>query len=181
MYVSANGGRSAVLLSANNAKLGYDATKRRLFIYEPGQGKLSTMLLDGSDKQLAFSSGTINRFTIDDIQEKIYFLAKTTEFTKSVNFDGTGTTTLLGDGYSDLSDIQVDSINRYVQYSKVINVCTWRSSIYGVQFIQMMFGFFEHEINGRETDICEIHILRKSLWDPGGEEIRNQPIASETL
>lgn len=112
MYVSANGGPSTVLVSANNAKLGYDATNQRLFIYKPAEGKLFTMLLDGSDEQLAFSGGDIDRFTIDDIQEKIYFLAKTSKFTKSVYFNGTGTTTLLGAAYSDLSDIQVDSFNR---------------------------------------------------------------------
>ena len=70
------------------------------------------MVLDGSDQQVAFTRGTIDRFTVDDSKQKIYYLAKPTEYAKSINYDGTSSTTLLGDGFSDLSDIQVDSTNQ---------------------------------------------------------------------
>ena len=109
MYVSANGGPTNVLFEATNAKLGYDPSTRRLFVYQPVPTSLHTYLLDGSDSQLAFFDGAISRYTVDDRDDKIYYIATTTEFTKSVNFNGTGTTTLLSGSNTDFSDIQIDS------------------------------------------------------------------------
>ena len=109
MYVSANGGPSTVLFEATNAKLGYDPSTRRLFVYQPVPTSLHTYLLDGSDSQLAFNDGAINRYTVDDQVDKIYYIATTTDFTKSVNFDGSGRTTVLSGSNTDFSDIQIDS------------------------------------------------------------------------
>ena len=112
MFVSTNGGPSTTLLASSNPKLGYDPVTRQLFVYDSIHGTLSTMVLDGSDQQVAFTRETIDRFTVDDSKQKIYYLAKSTEYAKSINYDGTSSKTLVGDGFSDFSDIQVDSTNQ---------------------------------------------------------------------
>ena len=109
MYVSSNGGESTVIRSVTNSKLGYDAITRRLYVFEPTSTKLYSMKLDGSDSQELFGVGAgIKRFSVDDINEKIYFITSVTDFTNSINFDATGLTVLLGRDYDDLTDIQVD-------------------------------------------------------------------------
>ena len=110
MYVPSNGGGSTVIRSATNTKLGYDATTRRLYVFEEISSKLFSMKLDGSDSQEMFGiGGGIERFSVDDINEKIYYISKATDYTNSRNFDGSNFTELLGGGNGDLTDIQVDS------------------------------------------------------------------------
>ena len=110
MYVPSNGGGSTVIRSATNAKLGYDATTRRLYVFEDISSKLFSMKLDGSDSKEMFEiGGGVNRFSVDDINEKIYYISEATEYTNSRNFDGLNFTELLRQGNDDLTDIQVDS------------------------------------------------------------------------
>jgi hypothetical protein len=110
MYVPSNGGGSTVIRSATNTKLGYDATTRRLHVFEEISSKLFSMKLDGSDSQEMFGiGGGIERFSVDDINEKIYYISKATDYTNSRNFDGLNFTELLRQGNGDLTDIQVDS------------------------------------------------------------------------
>ena len=109
MYVPSDGGESTVIRSVTNSKLGYDATTRRLYVFDPISTKLYSMKLDGSDSQEMFGvGGGIARFGVDDINEKIYFIALATRYTNSRLFDGTGLTELLTEGNNDLTDIQVD-------------------------------------------------------------------------
>ena len=109
MYVSSKGGESTVIRSVTNSRLGYDSMTRRLHVYDPISTKLYSMKLDGSDSQELFGVGAgINRFSVDDINEKIYFIATVTDYTNSINFDATGLTVLLAGGHNDLTDIQVD-------------------------------------------------------------------------
>ncbi len=109
MYVPSNGGESTVIRSVTNSRLGYDSMTGRLHVYDPISTKLYSMKLDGSDSQELFGVGAgINRFSVDDINEKIYFIATVTDYTNSIYFDGTGLTVLLAGGYNDLTDIQVD-------------------------------------------------------------------------
>ncbi|CAB3994848.1 Hypothetical predicted protein [Paramuricea clavata] len=111
MYVPSSGGGSTVIRSATNTKLGYDATTRRLYVFEEISSKLFSMKLDGSDSQEMFGiGGGIKRFSVDDINEKIYYISEATDFTNSRNFGGSSFTLLLGDGNDDLTDIQVDSM-----------------------------------------------------------------------
>ncbi|CAB3992803.1 mucin-4-like isoform X1 [Paramuricea clavata] len=108
MYVPSSGGGSTVIRSATNAKLGYDATTRRLYVVEGIS--LFSMKLDGSDSQGMFEiGGGVKRFSVDDIYEKIYYIARATDYTNLRNFDGSNFTELLGRGNDDLTDIQVDS------------------------------------------------------------------------
>jgi hypothetical protein len=68
------------------------------------------MKLDGSDSKEMFEiGGGVNRFSVDDINEKIYYISEATEYTNSRNFDGLNFTELLRQGNDDLTDIQVDS------------------------------------------------------------------------
>ena len=108
MRVSTNGGESTVIRSVTNAKLGYDATTRRLYVFDKISTKLYLMELDGSDSSVAFVSAAIERFTVDDLHEKIYYISSGTGFVDSKNFNGSDFATLLGEGNDDLSDIQVD-------------------------------------------------------------------------
>ena len=110
MYVPSNGGVGTVIRSATNTNLGYDATTRRLYVFEEISLKLFSMKLDGSDSKEMFGiGGGINRFSVDDLNEKIYYISKATDYTNSRNFDGSNFTELLGGGNDDLTDIQVDS------------------------------------------------------------------------
>jgi hypothetical protein len=110
MYVPSNGGGSTVIRSVTNTNLGYDATTRRLYVFEEISSKLFSMKLDGSDSQEMFGiGGGINRFSVDNINEKIYYISKATDYTNSRNFDGSSLTELLRQGNGDLTDIQVDS------------------------------------------------------------------------
>ena len=109
MYVSSNGGASIVIRSATNSKLGYDPTTRRLYVFDEVQSKLYSMKLDGSDNQELYGiGGGVKRFSVDDANEKIYYISKATDYTNSRDFDGARETELLGAGNNDLTDIQVD-------------------------------------------------------------------------
>lgn len=112
MYVPANGGESTVIRSAHNAILGYDATTRRLYVFNELDAKLFSMKLDGSDSQEQFAIGDIERFGVDDIDEKIYYISEETGQTISRNFNGSGRSVELGNENRDLTDIQVDPVKK---------------------------------------------------------------------
>ena len=113
MYVSSSGGESNVITSdLTNAILGYDATTRRLFVLPGSSISLYSMKLDGSDRQEMFKLETFKRYTVDDINNKIYYLSSNTGTTQSVLFDGSDPETLLAGGNEDLTDIQIDSMKQ---------------------------------------------------------------------
>ena len=109
MYVPSAGGESTVITSdTDNAKLGYDATTRRLYVYDIIDAKLYSVKLDGSDRQPTLRTGVIGRFAVDDVNEKIYYISTVTGHTR--DFDGTSSTTLITE--DDLTDIQVDPLRQ---------------------------------------------------------------------
>ena len=111
MYVPSAGGESTVIISdTDNAKLGYDATTRRLYVFDEIIAKLYSVKLDGSDRQDSFGTSVVGRFAVDDVNEKIYYISTVTRGTLSRNFDGTASTTLIPD--DDLTDIQVDPLRQ---------------------------------------------------------------------
>ena len=111
MYVPSDGGESTVIISdPNNAQLGYDATTRRLYVFDRVNAKLYSVKLDGSNRQDIFATSVVERFAVDDVNEKIYYISTVTRGTLSRNFDGSGSTTLIPD--DDLTDIQVDPLRQ---------------------------------------------------------------------
>ena len=113
MYVPSGGGESTVIRTVSNAKLGYDATTRRLFVFEKFSAKIYSMELDGSDSRLVVSlNGGIKRFSVDDINKKVYYIHSVTRYTDSINFEGSDIKNVLGAGNNDLTDIQVDPLRQ---------------------------------------------------------------------
>ena len=113
MYVPSDGGESTVISSdIANAKLGYDATTRRLYVFDKLNSKLYSMKLDGSDRQEIFITGVIARFAVDDVNEKIYYISSVTDYTESRAFNAPASTVLLSQGNDDLTDIQVDPMRQ---------------------------------------------------------------------
>ncbi|XP_028406466.1 pro-epidermal growth factor-like [Dendronephthya gigantea] len=117
MYVPSGGGESTVIRTVSNAKLGYDATTRRLFVFEQTTANLHSMKLDGSNSRLLLGVIRIKRFSVDDIQQKIYYINSATDYTNSANFDGTDSKTVLGAGHDDLTDIQVDPLRQLLFFA----------------------------------------------------------------
>ncbi|XP_028416061.1 pro-epidermal growth factor-like [Dendronephthya gigantea] len=75
------------------------------------------MKLDGSDSRLLLDVIRIKRFSVDDIQQKIYYINSATDYTNSANFNGSDSKIVLGAGHDDLTDIQVDPLRQLLFFA----------------------------------------------------------------
>ncbi|XP_028415962.1 adhesion G protein-coupled receptor E1-like [Dendronephthya gigantea] len=71
--VFSDGNSTVTILSATNVKLNYDSATKRLIYYDGSN--LITVKLDGSDPiTIRGSLTTLDRFTVDHIKRKVYFI-----------------------------------------------------------------------------------------------------------
>ena len=113
-YVSVDGGESTAILSSQSATLGYDEQNYRLWYYDTVGVTLHNANLDGSDLRTVSVLSNFGPFTVDAVNQSIYYLNNDDNSVKSIDYNGNlfPEITALQSG-SDFKDLQIDAYNRY--------------------------------------------------------------------
>ena len=113
-YVSVGGGQSETFAAAESATMGYDEVKYRLWYYDSVNLILRNAYLDASDsKTVSVPSSTFGLFTVDAINQTIYYLSSDDNSVESIDFNGNQLPEIVGllnDGNT--QDLQIDGYNR---------------------------------------------------------------------
>ena len=112
-YISVDGGESTAILSAQSATLGYDQLEYRLWYFDTIAVTLHNSNLDASDPKTVTVPSNFGAFTVDAVNQSIYYLNKEDSSVKSIDYDGNDhpeITVLQTAEY--FEDIQIDSSNR---------------------------------------------------------------------
>ena len=94
--------------------MGYDEVKYRLWYYDSVNLILRNAYLDASDsKTVSVPSSTFGLFTVDAINQTIYYLSSDDNSVESIDFNGNQLPEIVGllnDGNT--QDLQIDGYNR---------------------------------------------------------------------
>ena len=113
-YVSVDGGESTAILSAQSANLGYDEQNYLLWYYDT-VGDLHNANLDASDFQTVSVPSVFGQFTVDGVNQSIYYLNNNNKTVKSIDYNGNHFPEIAALQNSDeFQDIQIDPYNRWV-------------------------------------------------------------------
>ena len=114
--VFSDGNSTVTILSATNVKLNYESTTKRLIYYDGSS--LITVKLDGSDPiTIRESLATLDRFTVDPIKRKIYFITNLFKKVRIIDLDTGNMTDLNPTDIGTVEDVDNDPTNRYINYS----------------------------------------------------------------
>ena len=97
-------------MAANRATLGYDDLRYRLWYYDAVDVALHSINLDLSDLQTVSVPSSFGLFTVDTINQNIYYLNSEKQV-KSLDFDGNESPDALPVS-DDIQDLQIDAQNR---------------------------------------------------------------------
>ncbi len=112
-YVSVDGGESTAFLSAQSVTLGYDKLNYRLWYYNKATVTLRHANLDASDSQTVSVPSNFGPFTVDAINQNIYYLNNDDNSVKSIDYNGVHLSEIAAlQGDNDFKDIQIDANNR---------------------------------------------------------------------
>ena len=112
-YVSDDGGESTAVFPAESATLGFDGTNRKLWYFNTENLTLYNSNLDGSNKQAVFKSSDIGYFTVNGVNETVYYLHKNDDNrVRSLTFTGSELPIINVLQDTDFRDIQVDPSNQ---------------------------------------------------------------------
>ena len=112
-YVSVDGGESKAVFPAESATLGFDGTNRKLWYFNTENLTLYNSNLDGSNKQAVFKSSDIGYFTVNGVNETVYYLHKNDDNrVRSLTFTGSELPIINVLQDTDFRDIQVDPSNQ---------------------------------------------------------------------
>ncbi|CAB3989722.1 Hypothetical predicted protein [Paramuricea clavata] len=110
-YVPVDGGESTAVLSAQSANLGYDEQNYRLW-YHVGV-TLHSAKLDASDLQTVLVPSNFEKFTVDGVNQSIYYMDKEGNTVKSIDYDGNHFPEIAAlQSDEDFKDLQIDPYNR---------------------------------------------------------------------
>ena len=111
--VFSDGNSTVTILSASNIKLNYDSATKRLIYYDGSN--VVTVKLDGSDPiTIRGSLATLDRFTVDPIKRKIYFITNLFKKVRIIDLDSGNMTDLNPTNIVNAQDLDNDPTNRYV-------------------------------------------------------------------
>ena len=110
--VFSDGNSTVTILSATDVKLNYDTTSKRLLYYDGGD--LVAVELDGSDPTTIASLTTLDRFTVDHITRKVYFITNLFKKVRIIDLDTGNITDLNPKNIDEADDLDSDATNRYI-------------------------------------------------------------------
>ena len=103
---------AVTILSATNVKLNYDVGTKRLIYYDGTS--LNTVKLDGSNSTTIASVTTLERFTVDHITRKVYYVTDLFKAVRIIDLNTGNITDLNPSNIADVDDLDSDPDNRYV-------------------------------------------------------------------
>lgn len=113
-YISVNGGESTTFAVVESATMGYDELRYRFWYYDTVNINLHHANLDGSDSQtVADVVSTFGRFTVDAMNQTIYYIKSDDRSIESIDFNGNTLPDVVGlQSSSDFQDLKIDRYNR---------------------------------------------------------------------
>jgi hypothetical protein len=112
-YVSVVGGESTAVLLAESANLGYDEENYRLWYYNTVGATLHKANLDASGLETVSVPSTFGQFTVDGMNQSIYYLNDIDDTVKSIDYNGNHFPEIAAlQGGDEFQDIQIDPYNR---------------------------------------------------------------------
>ena len=112
-YVSVDGGESTAVLSAQSANLGYDEQNYRIWYYDTVAATLHQANLDASGLETVSVPSTFGQFTVDGVNQSIYYLNDIDDTVKSIDYNGNHFPEIAAlQGGNEFQDIQIDPYNR---------------------------------------------------------------------
>ncbi|XP_028413538.1 pro-epidermal growth factor-like, partial [Dendronephthya gigantea] len=118
--VFSDGNSTKTILSATNVKLNYDSGTKRLIYYDGS--KLITVKLDGSDPITIRGSLTnLDRFTVDYIKRKVYFITSLFKKMSIVDLDTGNLTDLNPTDIVKADDLDSDPTNSSLVFADIVN------------------------------------------------------------
>ncbi|XP_028416436.1 fibrillin-2-like [Dendronephthya gigantea] len=118
--VFSDGNSTVTILSATNVKLNYDSGTKRLIYYDGS--KLITVKLDGSDPiTIRGSLTTLDRFTVDHIKRKVYFITNLFRKVSIVDLDTGNLTDLNPTDIVNADDLDSDPTNSTLVFADIEN------------------------------------------------------------
>ena len=112
-YVSVDGGESTAVLSAQSANLGYDEQNNRIWYYDMVAATLHQANLDASGLETVSVPLNFGQFTVDGVNQSIYYLNDNDDTVKSIDYNGNHFPEIAAlQGGNEFQDIQIDPYNR---------------------------------------------------------------------
>ena len=111
LYISCKFRTNRVVLAAVNAVLQYHIPTRRLYFYDTSEQKIYSCNVDGSYKKLIYTSpDPLDGFVINEKNRDIYYWTSSDNIYR-VAYNET-TRTIATDKFTQIRDIDIDSINQ---------------------------------------------------------------------